>query len=155
MAGALFVRDDFEHSKALNELVDLFVGGDTRYGLGHLQRELQEEVGLGERGPGFLFTGDSGSDPAISLEETQPVLAHACASDDDQASGDRELLVGWGRSTSGRQELTHEQTATQGKDEPYWAPGSRFPRLQEWKISPSGLWQACPPPDSTTEGPVS
>ncbi len=138
MAGTLFVHDDFAYTEALNNLQDLFIGGDTRYGLGHLQRALWETDGH-ERGPGYAFAEDDEDTPVITLDPDMPVLGHASTEDiDSQVSGAQELVTSWDRRSQAGQRLFSDG----GQAEPLWVPGSHLPNIREWTIRESGTWHS-------------
>jgi len=127
--GYVFLHHDFlKHD--LPELRDIFLGGDTRYGLGRMRRlemtEASEVFGAG-----------------VSLNQDAPVvqsghlLAHARPADHvPKIVGSQELLAGWDRT---------KQISFQSLSEtPLWTPGSRIredKRAVEWRICEDGTWK--------------
>lgn len=128
----------FTRSKAAEKYaasVDrLFLGGDTRYGLGRVRREAFEP---GESMFGANVTLDSDS-PVVT---TACVLAHALPApapdEPTKMHGALERLVGWER---------HERTQLGGA--PAWQPGSWWaaptPPSPDWTVEESGLWRTAP-----------
>jgi hypothetical protein len=130
MAGYVFLRVQGERAKAhrierIREISSLFVGGDTRYGLGHLRR-----LSLERRAVAEVFGA------AAKLEDDEPkveatrVLAHAAVSQSPlQMAGALELLGGWDRG------------ALRELHVPLWQPGSNNLEATSWKIDPEGIWR--------------
>jgi hypothetical protein len=131
MQGYVFIqigKEKAKHSKArrrLEGLDTLFVGGDTRYGLGHLHRIAFERV-TPERIFGSPVALDGAQPPRI---ETDTAFAHAPA--DAPLVGGLELLGGW------------DHGSIRGLDQaaPLWQPGSRATKALRWSIEPDGLWR--------------
>jgi hypothetical protein len=111
-----------------SDLTALFLGGDTRYGLGRLRRldmtPASEVFGAG-----------------VSLNQDAPVvqsghlLAHARPADRvGEIIGSQELLAGWDRT---RADPFHRVSET-----PLWTPGSRVSdgRVAGWAIEEDGIW---------------
>jgi hypothetical protein len=104
----------------------IFVGGDTRYGLGRLHRVAFDLVKQGGAFGGTVTLG--GDVPQI---ESSSVLAHATAGS-ASLSGALELLGGWDRGSI--------RSLVQAA--PLWQPGSRSASLVWWSIEANGLWRA-------------
>lgn len=122
LVGYLFCKDSALLEK-LKQIPALWVGGDSRYGLGRLERvawqtaeELfKQEVNLQEH------------DPVV---RTNRVLAHTLpSSGSTPLAGALERLAGWDMRTGGVmvQDLT-------------WAPGSASESSQDFVIQKEGLW---------------
>lgn len=129
MVGYAFIRtakveDKYPPERGRIEALDtLFVGGDTRYGLGRLRRVSFDAVARGGAF-GAAVTLDGSSPQA----ESSWVLAHANAG--ALLSGALELLSGWDRDAI----RSLEQAA------PLWQPGSRAATALRWSIEEDGLW---------------
>lgn len=120
MVGYVVCKDD---SKELLKSIDkIFVGGDTRYGLGKMQRVEWLEAGPNFFGNEVDLTSD---EPQV---ETNRLLAHACIN--DLVEGAFELLVGW-----------NDQNLEKIGEKPLWVPGSRLKHKTWWIIKENGTWQ--------------
>ncbi|MBE3549854.1 MAG: hypothetical protein IMX03_01210 [Brockia lithotrophica] len=124
--GYIFLSDDVDDTvKSVLDIEDLFIGGDTRYGLGRVRRVPQEEVREG------LFY-----DRSVDLQNNNPVVqsdcvwAHASIGDSrmNPLYGAWEMLVGWDNGQLRTNELA-------------WVPGSRVDREVKWSIREDGLWE--------------
>ncbi|ACX52053.1 hypothetical protein Adeg_0917 [Ammonifex degensii KC4] len=123
MVGYLFCKDPALYEQ-LEEIREIFVGGDTRYGLGRLQR-----VHLEEATQFFDCSVDlSGNSPKVRANR---VLAHTLLKkeNDSPLVGSLECIAGWDTATDGLKEgkLT-------------WAPGSSWQGDRECSIQEDGLW---------------
>ena len=123
MVGFVFVQDEAIRRR-LETIETLFVGGDTRYGLGRLDRvafEPAEQL--------FGMQVDQGSEtPHV---RSFRVLAHAEGS---SLKGEMESLVGWDYQRPGKvQEISG----------PLWRPGSvtLSGDLVTWALRSDGAWQ--------------
>ena len=105
----------------------LFVGGDTRYGLGRLRRIAFDFVKQGG-----AFGGAVTLDADLPQIEALATWAHAHA--EASLSGALELIGGWDRGSI----RSLDQAA------PLWQPGSRSTTLRRWSIEADGLWRALP-----------
>lgn len=103
----------------------LFVGGDTRYGLGRLRRVAFDLV---KQGGAFGGAVSLDADPPQIEAATAWAHAHAGAS----LSGALELVGGWDRRSI--------RSLDQGT--PLWQPGSRSANPLRWSIESDGLWRA-------------
>lgn len=107
----------------LNGVDTLFVGGDTRYGLGRLRRVAFDRVKQDEAfGAPITLVGNT---PQM---KTSTVWAHSHSQ--GLMSGALELLGGWERNSIHR---PHQSA-------PLWQPGSRCSEPIHWSIDDSGLW---------------
>lgn len=110
----------------LQDVKELFVGGDTRYGLGHLARQ-----GLNQVSSFFLnlHVNLSGPDPLI---ESQQLLAHTVAHT-AHITGALECVSGW--DMANRAMLNARLL---------WAPGSRALQERHFCIDQVGSWEITP-----------
>jgi hypothetical protein len=125
LVGYLLVREGSLIQEALLEIRELFLGGDTRYGLGRVRR-----VTLQPTSQVFGIVPElDGADPWLTTER---VLAHVSAPEEAAIlSGDLEALAWW-----------HEgQLQAAPGARPCWRPGSVAPRPVRWRIEESGLWR--------------
>jgi hypothetical protein len=125
--GYVFLKQD---SPELLDLTALFLGGDTRYGLGRLRRLDMTPVSQAQ-----VFGA------GVSLNQDKPVvqsghlLAHAQPSDCvPEIVGNQELLAGWDR--------TKADSFRKVSETPLWTPGSRARdgRAADWEIGENGIW---------------
>jgi len=113
--------------RRLDAINTLFVGGDTRYGLGRMQRASLDLVSSAQV---FDTQATLGADtPEVT---SSAVFAHARA--DQGMTGAVELLGGWDRGSLRRLDQAS----------PLWQPGSRSESPSTWKIEPDGTWSASP-----------
>lgn len=126
LVGYVFVKLE---SSVFANLSTIFLGGDTRYGLGRLRR-------LEMRTASDLFGA------GVSLDRDNPVilskqlLAHTVpASNSATVVGSRELLVGWDREKG---TLFHGIC-----QRPLWVPGSIVSEgdAAEWHLDEQGIWR--------------
>lgn len=130
MVGYLFVRDE-ELRNQIQEIRELFIGGDVRYGLGRLKRM------------GDLEKVNSLFNRSIEIDEDDPILTSDCLFAHVQVEktgkvnirGDIEAIAGWDQA--GNQMETGFGLC--------WVPGtkitSRNDKPIKWKIKESGLWK--------------
>lgn len=119
LLGYLFTKEEGLEDRILSIKV-LFVGGDTRYGLGRIRREdvapISDVFGLPTR-----------------LDEENPVvkgdaiLAHAPVEAHSDMRGSKELRGWWNHGC--------KQESALG-----WAPGSKARSEIDWRIKPDGCW---------------
>ena len=109
----------------MENLETLFIGGDTRYGLGKISRvDWKTKLSIWGR-PVDLSKGD----PII--EKSNVVWGHA--THDDGMFGNKELLGGWDYS---------KRSSEDGGV--LWTPGSHLKDKDttcSWKLSDSGCWE--------------
>ena len=139
LVGYVFVREDTGLDGALKTIGVLFLGGDTRYGLGRVQRVAWDAASA-------VFGSSvelQGHDPCVTTER---VLAHASVPDGRATlRGDLEVLAWW----------DYGQLRAFPEVPVCWRPGSvtaESPR--RWRIEDSGLWAADSPvgPGDTDKG---
>lgn len=104
-------------------IVSLWIGGDTRYGLGSVRRIECSEAG---EVYGCAVALD-GADPGI---DTSRILAHGRTDPAAIMRGARELVMGWNAGV--RRELGPE---------PLWVPGSCAAEPVRWRIGSDGAWR--------------
>jgi hypothetical protein len=134
MVGYVFINIGKErkakYAKATRRLSDvntLFVGGDTRYGLGRISRRSFE---LTKAPMMFGAQVEMGNDVSHRIQSAT-AWGHAVA--DSALSGALEMLVGW--------DLSELRSAEHSL--PLWQPGSQAPSpsdVLQWTIMPNGLW---------------
>lgn len=124
--GYVFTRNAAvqEHVKAVKRI---FLGGDTRYGLGRMRREAFEQA-QSQRVFGSITKLDTDA-PQVMGNTT---LAHARVDVEKSMTGALELLSGWKRGS-----LRSLKRAA-----PLWQPGSRSENHTRWSIEEYGLWSA-------------
>jgi hypothetical protein len=127
MVGYVFVCSNGELARRLEALDRIFIGGDTRYGLGRLVRVARTPATSLFGAPVDLGRGD----PHVVASR---LLAHAPWRDDLQMTGEQEALGGW--DMTGR----HSDRRMSG---PAWTPGSRCEDSGDrgWDLLDSGMWQ--------------
>jgi hypothetical protein len=125
LAGYVFL-DDIPAAE-LDAATTLFVGGDTRYGLGRMRR-----IALAEADTVFGARAVlDGRNPRVIGRR---LLAHGISG--RQLQGAKEALTAWDRTAA-------DPFTSLGV--PRWAPGSRS--LEEdvaWQIDPEGTWRDSP-----------
>lgn len=125
LLGCVFLRNN-GFRKQLDNIDTLFVGGDTRYGLGRICRVGWHEVS----GDLSVFGKRAYLDREHPEMETDVVWGHAIEGGSLQTEGMqgvKELLGGWGRGNPWTGELT-------------WSPGSSLKRSVNWRIDNYGYW---------------
>lgn len=129
MAGYIAVRSESaELVDLLKSLETIFVGGDTRYGFGRLERAFWAEA---RDVFGKPFEGQ-GEEPTVKSEA---VFAHADAGA-VELKGDHEVVAGW----------DHDRLWTaSGRASPLWLPGSCLSSESPeesilWLIQEDGIW---------------
>ncbi|MCL6508546.1 MAG: hypothetical protein K6T59_16160, partial [Bryobacteraceae bacterium] len=126
--GYVFLKNDLA---ALRDITVLFLGGDTRYGLGRLQR-------VGEWTSASDVFGAQ-----VDLNQVAPsirsnwLLAHTYQDGGGpEIIGSQESLAGWDRTKANSFQSLSET--------PLWTPGSRIRddgQAKDWEISEDGTWQ--------------
>ncbi len=125
LAGYVFLKNNYD-SKELEALQILFVGGDTRYGLGKIRLEVWKKLPGGAAV--FGQNVDLGKDnPEI---HSDVVLGHALDGQPlgKDMRGARELLGGWEHDKLKAGTLA-------------WAPGSFLKNEATWSLEDSGFWK--------------
>ncbi|MHA2615249.1 MAG: hypothetical protein V2G37_00005, partial [bacterium JZ-2024 1] len=110
----------------IDRIHELFVGGDTRYGLGRLIRIACDPVSQ------FFDGGRVNLQASSPVVTTERLLAHAIINSNLSPLGGMECLAGWdmiqGRLKEG---------------ELVWVPGSRFLNgMLQFQLKDDGLWEA-------------
>jgi len=125
MVGYVFVRKDRDLARRLPALDRIFIGGDTRYGLGRLDR-----VAMTPATTVFGNTVDLGQpNPRVVASR---VFAHVLFHDDLAMCGDQEALGGWDKT--GQQEDRMISLLA-------LMPGSTTHEPASWSLDSSGLWK--------------
>ncbi len=123
-AGYVFFKDI--PKAELDPVTTLFVGGDTRYGLGRMRR-------IEFRAADTVF----GQQPL--LDKDLPVLTSSCllahGSSARSLAGAKEALTRWDRTTESRYLSV---------DKLRWTPGSRLHADASWMIDQDGMWNDLP-----------
>ncbi len=128
MSAANTNDEDTPKPRRLNGVDTIFVGGDTRYGLGRLRCVSFERV---SRSPA-LFGATAMLDTVSPQVESATVWAHAQPrSSALHMSGALELLGGW----------DHRSQRSLGPTAVLWQPGSRADKVR-WQIEEDGTWRA-------------
>lgn len=136
MVGYVFVNRD---SNLIDELAEkirsVFVGGDTRYGLGRLSRTSFQEQQT-------LFGYKVQLEDKLPIVHSKIVYAHTLAAR-DVLIGNRELMGGWN--------LARRKGLLLHKNKPLWAPGSTVEETNgtdhkgrvhhKWRIQRYGIWK--------------
>jgi hypothetical protein len=124
LLGYVFCRNNFQ--RQLDNINTLFVGGDTRYGLGKISRIKWHEIS----GDLSVFGNQVQLDGEYPDIRSDIVLGHALeegASQIQSMQGVKELLGGWQRGSFWQGELA-------------WAPGSSLKDTADWSIHEYGFW---------------
>lgn len=128
LLGYVFWKDSARH-RQLQAIETLFIGGDTRYGLGKIRRIDREGPSSGS----VVFGKQVCLDREHPEIESDVVLGHAPEDDKTDMQGAKELLGGWDRSSPWKE----------GKLA--WTPGSCDTTHTEakpvyWSIDRDGYW---------------
>jgi hypothetical protein len=125
LLGYVFIKDSGLR-RYLDDVKTLFVGGDTRYGLGKIGREQWEAVS-GSLNVFYKHANLDGSDPGVYSEL---ILGHALVGNfHGSIQGMVELLGGWNRVEGAPWESPLA-----------WAPGSSLGEKAFWAIDGKGYW---------------
>ncbi|GIU92124.1 MAG: hypothetical protein KatS3mg011_1030 [Acidimicrobiia bacterium] len=128
MVGYVFIRESKNIAERLRALRTLFVGGDTRYGLGCIVRVAMEPAKA-------LFGATVDLDREQPCVITDRTLAHALASNGAPMCGAQEAIGGW--------DMTKPRVGRRIHG-PVWTPGSRIPagdRSPHFQIDEHGIWR--------------
>ncbi len=118
-AGYVFVKGG-KFAEQIQEITELFVGADTRYGLGRLERAMFQDAT-------DFFTRSVDLRADSPKVQTDIVLAHTVVDSGTRMEGDREILGLWNQGLQ-----------IQGL---CWVPGSRVEENAWFEFLPSGLWR--------------
>lgn len=124
--GYVFLKQDLPE---LRDVTALFLGGDTRYGLGRLRR-------LDMTPASDVFGVRARMSEDVPVIQSRHLLAHAQRSDGvAEIVGSQELLAGWDRT---RHDPFHPIAQM-----PLWTPGSRVRDggVADWEIGENGIWE--------------
>lgn len=126
MVGYVFVRKDGDLARRLPALDRIIIGGDTRYGLGRLDR-----VGMTLATTLFGATVDLGqANPHVFASR---LLAHAPFQSDFAMCGDLEALGGWNGTEAQQGPVVTSALALM--------PGSAAHQLISWSVDKTGFWK--------------
>lgn len=132
LVGYVFTRTD-EAKNLITKVERLFLGGDTRYGLGRVRRDSRELANARE-----VF----GSSTNLAVEppqvECDRALAHATATEGASMTGALELVGGW----EWDRERHRSSFRTSDEGSRLWQPGSQSDGSGSWTIEPEGIWRA-------------
>lgn len=134
MVGYVFIRtanakNEYPAERRRLDGIDtLFVGGDTRYGLGRIRR-----IAIDLVKQGGAFGGTVTLDADLPQVEASTARAHAYAG--ASLSGALELLGGWDRGS----------IRSLDQASPLWQPGSCSAKPVRWSIEADGLWRVAAP----------
>jgi len=133
MVGYVFIQVKKKNDKYSPEYLrikpidTIFVGGDTRYGLGRLRRT---SFALEQNNQ--VFGSAAKLDNLAPQIKTNSVFAHAEAGAHGM-SGALELLGGWDR--------THGSMWNPSRTTPLWQPGSTSDGPVSWTVEANGVWK--------------
>lgn len=124
LLGYVFWKDSDRH-RQLQDIETLFIGGDTRYGLGKIRRIDRE----GPSSDSVVFGKQVRLDREHPEIESDIVLGHAPEDDKTDMQGAKEFLDGWNRDNPWKGECA-------------WIPGSFLLRRRvSWSIKDRGYWE--------------
>jgi len=124
MIGYLFLQESVGFFDNLIKINRLFLGGDTRYGLGRL-RCIDIDKNITD-----IFRFQIHLDKENPLVESSHVLAHIKTG--NNMAGDLENRGGW---DTGNLWLSDEEGFL-------WVPGSKAKELTGWAITDNGIWKS-------------
>lgn len=122
LVGYVMVREGSTLWSGLEQVDELFLGGDTRYGLGRVRCAAQQSASTV-----FDLGVELGREPVLT---TNRILAHAPIDERLAAQGDLEALAGW----------DHESLSQTFEARVCWRPGSVVDTPQRWRIRDDGRW---------------
>ena len=127
-AGYVFLKNDVAE---LRDITVLFLGGDTRYGLGRL-RSVGEWTSASD-----VFGAQVDLNQGAPSVRSNRLLAHTHQdAGGPEIIGSQESLAGWDRTKAVSFQSLSET--------PLWTPGSRIRndgQAKDWEISEDGAWQ--------------
>lgn len=130
LVGYVFLRD-MNRSWNIYDISTLFLGGDTRYGLGRVKRA---EIGPAD----VVFGAQAVCNVDAPRVISSRLLAHGMTNRELQLQGAREILGGWDRM----------KLITKDCSVSYWIPGSLNQNSDEsqveWIIDKNGIWRDPP-----------
>lgn len=132
LVGYVFTRNDFDEK--LKQLPkSLFLGGDTRYGLGKVTRV--QDLEPAELEKVFDAEWPEKEKPIIN---TGHILGHAQSEVTVDIKGEQECLAGWNAGQLER--VTHAEAPTL-----YWCPASWVNTISSWELTEDGYWKRVTP----------
>lgn len=130
MGGYVFFRANSQYVESAKKIKNLFIGGDTRYGLGKLIRsDFSEQTKV------FGETVDlSKESPVITSSRVLGPTEKESTQTKEFMIGDLEVLSGWDYTL---------RSKDQNFKKIYWIPGSAISNNEKqanWRIESSGFW---------------
>lgn len=125
MVGYVWIKQDTDLLDRVSTITTLFVGGDTRYGLGRL--DLVSMVPDTR-----VFNANVKLDHDQPRVGTDRLLAHAHLDREVTMSGDQEAIGGW--------DMTGQQSERRIRGS-IWVPGSKVLDPVWWSVDETGLWK--------------
>ncbi len=127
LVGYVFLKEGMQ---GLSDIAVLFLGGDTRYGLGRMRRVEWANAS-------HLFGFEVNLQQNVPIIQSGTLFAHA--HQDDSAPdiiGAREFVAGW--------DLTSRNQFVPLCEKPLWTPGARtreIEKVQCWQVCGDGIWR--------------
>lgn len=126
MVGYVWIKQDTDLLDRVSTITTLFVGGDTRYGLGRLDR-------VSSMVPDTrAFNANVKLDHDHPRVATDRLLAHTHLDSAVTISGNQEAVGGW--------DMTGQQSERRIRG-PIWVPGSKVLDPVWWSVDETGLWK--------------
>ncbi len=126
MVGYVFVSTGSGWKERLRNVETIFVGGNTRYGLGRLERQTCTKAS-------DLFGAGVERKNTVPCVSSKRLLAHGRGADDTLMYGNRESLAGWDTDPTNGPRLHQYGTVVA-----LWTPGTMFSEERTWEWSPDG-----------------
>lgn len=120
------LADDNKHYDRINIIKKLFIGGDTRYGLGALER-------ISMNGAENIFGHNVNFAKQDPIVESNTIFAHGHTGIETLLCGEYESLQGW--DLSSKKLISDSQ-----RGKPYLTPGSHLGQKVKWEIGQNGIW---------------
>lgn len=127
MVGYVFLKQQGNMRNDLQRITSIIMGGDTRYGFGHLRRIAFSPA------PTVFGANVDLNNPDHPVIESEVLYAHAKGP--ENLVGSREMLVGWDNA-SGKGLISLSPTP-----DPLWTPGAVVGNMVKWKVERNGLWE--------------
>ena len=137
LLGYVFWKDRDRH-RQLQDIETLFIGGDTRYGLGKIRRIDTSSNDTAVFGKQVRLDGE---DPEI---ESNIIWGHAPEDDKTDMQGAKELLGGWDRNSPWKGEVawapgSSPYSTNEEDNNPSSKSESRI-KMADWSINSHGYW---------------
>jgi hypothetical protein len=129
LVGYVFLRDG-DDPHGLKDVEELWIGGESRYGFGHLRRVRLESSPWQSANDCFGIPLDLGGDDPI-LQHPQFVYAHTLPEGEPVKCGAWEIVLGWDQ----------DNLYTGTSSSLCWVPGSRVKETACYRIPESGVWE--------------